>query len=206
MTLVRLLRNKLIDLTFDPLNKVKTSKIEDPNRLLSADDLKYASLAGPTMARPFLRFLNENNFSRDGYFVDYGSGKGRAMILAAKAGFTRIKGIELVEAWLNISKRNLLSVKDKLVDSQLYCMNARDYDPKPEDQFFYFFDPFTDEVLLTCLEKITRSLEENPRSMAVVIHHNYRQDWSQVEATLGDAFKFSHQKVLGENYFVWRSI
>lgn len=205
IALAKILRNKLVDLTFDPLNSVKTSRIEDPKRLHSDDVLKYASLAGPTMARPFLKFLQKNDFPRDGYFVDYGSGKGRALILAARTGFKKLKGIEIVEAWVKISERNLLSVKAVIDDCKLYCMNVTEYDPKPEDQTFYFYDPFTDEVLLVCLDKICKSLAENPRKITIVIHHNYRQDWSQVMKTCGDDLKFSQQKVLGESYFIWQS-
>lgn len=205
LTLAKILRNKIFDLSFDPLNKVKTSKIENANRLHTDQDLKFASLAGPTMARPFLRFLKANNFSRDGYFVDYGSGKGRALILAARSGFTKLKGIEIVEDWLNLSKVNLLSVKEKLVDCKFYCMNAKDYDPQPEDRFFYFFDPFTDEVLLVCLEKICKSLMDHPRNITIVIHNNYRQEWSRVKAILGDELVFSRHEVLGECYCVWQA-
>lgn len=104
-------------------------------------------------------------------FVDYGAGRGRALMLAAMHPFRKVIGVEFAaelhdDATMNIAQfpRSLMKCRD--VDCLL--MDAVDF-PIPESQgVFLFNDCFDIEVLETVLARITSSYRANPRRIYLV--------------------------------------
>jgi len=104
-------------------------------------------------------------------FVDYGAGRGRALILASLHPFRKIIGVEFAselhdDANMNIAQfpRSLMKCRD--VDCLL--MDAVDF-PIPDTKgVFLFNDSFDREVLETVLARITSSYRANPRRMYLV--------------------------------------
>ncbi|MCP4934204.1 MAG: class I SAM-dependent methyltransferase [bacterium] len=108
---------------------------------------------------------------RDFTFVDYGAGRGRALILASLYPFRKIIGVEFAselhdDANMNIAQfpRSLMKCRD--VDCLL--IDAVDF-PIPDSKgVFLFNDSFDREVLETVLARITSSYRANPRRMYLV--------------------------------------
>ena len=104
-------------------------------------------------------------------FVDYGAGRGRALMLASLHPFQKIIGVEFAselhdDANMNIAQfpRSLMKCRD--VDCLL--MDAVDF-PIPETKgVFLFNDSFDREVLETVLARITSSYRANPRRIYLV--------------------------------------
>ena len=104
-------------------------------------------------------------------FVDYGAGRGRALMLASMHPFRKIIGIEFAaelqdDATMNAAQfpRSLMKCRD--VDCLL--MDAVDF-PIPETKgVFLFNDCFDREVLDTVLARITSSYRANPRRIYLV--------------------------------------
>ena len=108
---------------------------------------------------------------RDFTFVDYGAGRGRALLLAAQYPFRKIVGVEFArelqdDALMNIAQfpRSLMKCRD--VDCLL--MDAVDF-PVPETKgVFLFNDSFDREVLETVLARTISSYRANPRRIYLV--------------------------------------
>ena len=104
-------------------------------------------------------------------FVDYGAGRGRALMLAALHPFRKIIGVEFAselhdDATMNIAQfpRSLMKCRD--IDCLL--MDAVDF-PIPESKgVFLFNDSFDEEVLETVLARIISSYRHNPRRIYLV--------------------------------------
>ena len=104
-------------------------------------------------------------------FVDYGAGRGRALLLAALHPFRKIIGVEFAaelqdDATMNIAQfpRSLMKCRD--VDCLL--MDAVDL-PIPEGKgVFLFNDSFDREVLETVLARIISSYRAHPRRIYLV--------------------------------------
>ncbi len=104
-------------------------------------------------------------------FVDYGAGRGRALLLASLLPFRKIIGVEFAnelhdDANMNIAQfpRSLMKCRD--VDCLL--MDAVDF-PIPETRgVFLFNDSFDREVLETVLARIGSSYRANPRRIYLV--------------------------------------
>jgi len=59
-------------------------------------------------------------------FIDIGSGKGRALLMAAEYPFRRIVGVELLPELHAIARENIAKCADRRVE--LLCTDARDYE------------------------------------------------------------------------------
>ena len=104
---------------------------------------------------------------REFTFVDYGSGKGRVLMLAAEHPFRRIVGVEFSEALDAVARKNLATSNDARIETVV--MDATEFDPPPGPLVLYFFNPFGPPVLGPVLDRVRASLEADPRPAYVVL-------------------------------------
>lgn len=137
-------------------------------------------------------------------FIDFGSGKGRALMLAATYGFKRIIGVEVSAKLHKFAQENLSRYREKTRSSQnfeLHSMDARHFPiPLENNTLFYFYNPFDSAVMATVLTNIEKSLTKNHREIFVVYV-------VPVCAELMDAAKFlkleSSGKMSGDSYHIY---
>jgi Methyltransferase domain len=103
--------------------------------------------------------------------IDFGSGKGRAFLLASEYPFKRIIGIEFapelhLAAQQNIQKYSLRHAMCGPVES--VCTDFLDFPLPDEPTVFFFFDPCEDAVLIKLLRNIRDSLAQHPRPAYLV--------------------------------------
>jgi SAM-dependent methyltransferase len=118
-----------------------------------------------------------------GTFLDYGAGKGRILVLAARYyNFRRVVGVEISQHLCNLAVRNLERAAAE--KAQIICCDAATYQPPFDTTVFFFFNPFLGETMKVVVQNIRRSLMDNPRRIALVVcgARNFRaatagQDW-----------------------------
>ncbi len=101
-------------------------------------------------------------------FVDLGSGKGRALLLAADYAFRRLIGVELLPELHAIAQENIARYHGATQQStaiELYCADARDFTLPDEPLFLYLFDPFPEPILREVMASVEASLRQNPRPL-----------------------------------------
>ena len=106
-------------------------------------------------------------------FIDFGSGKGRALIMASECGFKKVIGVEFLPEFHQIATRNVMLYEQRIQKKsriETVCMDAVEYRIPAEPQVMLFFDPFRGEVLETVLRNIARSIENNPRNIIVLTY------------------------------------
>ncbi|MCI0336807.1 MAG: class I SAM-dependent methyltransferase [Acidobacteria bacterium] len=104
-------------------------------------------------------------------FVDFGSGKGRALLFASEYPFKKVVGVEFSPqlhriAQDNIRKYKSASQKCKKVES--ICMDVINYDIQDEPAVLFLYNPFKEEILSPLLAKIENSIEVHPREILIV--------------------------------------
>lgn len=99
---------------------------------------------------------------QDFTFIDLGSGKGRALLMAARYGFKRIIGVEFMPEWHRAAQKNI----DKFAAANLsapamesVCMDARDFEFPAEPLVVYLFNPFPEPVFMAVMENLRHSTE-----------------------------------------------
>ncbi len=102
-------------------------------------------------------------------FIDYGSGKGAAIIHAKNAGFERTIGIEFAKELHDKAQENIQKLGIKNVLS-LY-QDATEFIPPKDTSVIYFFNPF-DEVVMEKVVKTIISQKDNFENDVYIIYGN----------------------------------
>ncbi|WP_174731080.1 methyltransferase domain-containing protein [Mesobacillus harenae] len=107
--------------------------------------------------------------------VDFGSGKGRLIFYINYLFNAEVTGIELNEvlvkeaiinrdSYLKITKKN----KDKIT---FHCCKAEEYQIKPLENRFYFFNPFSLPIFIRILNNILISVENSKRQVDLILYY-----------------------------------
>jgi Histone methylation protein DOT1 len=104
-------------------------------------------------------------------FVDMGSGKGRALLVASEWPFAKIVGVELSKELDQIAEDNIKQYRPAALRGEafsLMCMNAVDYTFGPEPLVLFLFNPFGEDSVSRILANLKSSLIAAPRQAFVV--------------------------------------
>ena len=99
-------------------------------------------------------------------FIDYGSGKGAAIIHAKKIGFKQSIGVEFAKELHETAVENIKKLKLNDVNS-LYA-DATSYVPPKNVSVIYFFNPFDEVVMEKVIENILKHKESFENDVYVV--------------------------------------
>ena len=159
---------------------IQTTGIHKLNRIsVVGDNKKNASIyqgANYYLLDKAFDFLLEEKAT--GTIVDFGSGKGRIMVVAAFYGYKNIKGIEFAGALNACAKKNIAGIQWKYPDTNFSILteNAVNYEVDKEDTIFFFFNPFDEKVVLEVVKNIMKSLKNYPRKVYVVYLNPLHQE------------------------------
>jgi hypothetical protein len=167
---------------FDQLHGTDTSGLIPADKIARGTTVKPAELtAYYGIAPSILQTLLDLWLQRLGplapiaqtVFLDVGSGKGRAALLASRYPFLRVEGIELNRALARVALANLETWKQSPQASQLAPIELHHADalrhPLPvEPTLAFLFHPFELPILRRFLSRIQASLLRNPRPFDLV--------------------------------------
>lgn len=104
-------------------------------------------------------------------FIDFGSGKGRALVLAAEAGFRRVIGVEYAQALHAIALENIaMYTRDRRSACRIEAHwqdAARFVLPRCQSVFF-LYNPFDGVMMRKVLHRIETSWRRAPRDLIIV--------------------------------------
>jgi SAM-dependent methyltransferase len=140
---------------------------------IDADSKLGGHLYQPSSSVIFERAMKALPFNfMDKVFLDIGSGKGRAMILAAEAGFRKVIGVEYAAELNDIAHTNIEMVKSKFpkTEFELSEGDAVAYDIPEEVDVIYLFNPFDEETICKLLERIKPIFNRDKKIHLVYVH------------------------------------
>lgn len=157
---------------FDDQYGTNTSGIVGVGSLdISDDQMLHAIQYAPISEEEFDRLMQEIPVSADGrIFVDLGSGKGRALLLASRYPFKRIIGVELSRMLHDIAVHNIEVFRDprqQCRDIQSICEDASAFEIPAGPLLFFLFHPFDDEIIRSVVAHVEVSLRMSPRQIYV---------------------------------------
>lgn len=138
---------------------------------ISEEDLSMAESYQPSsyyILEKLFRKLPLN--ARKGTVIDFGCGKGRALVVAAAEGFKQLLGVEIIYELSREAEHNLLNNKIKSKDYEYKIINdrAQDLEIPIDASVFLFFNPFKVELMHDVLQNIMTSYRSNPRDLYVL--------------------------------------
>lgn len=98
--------------------------------------------------------------------IDFGSGKGGALITLAKFPFGRITGVEMSPVLAEIARKNLALLKIDCVD--IVCCDATLYGELDRYNYVYLFNPFPGQVMRGVIRNLEESVARHPRKVTIV--------------------------------------
>ena len=110
----------------------------------------------------------------DFVFVDFGSGKGRAILLASEFPFKRVVGVEFSEELHRIARENINHFSKKgcqCAKVESICMDAVDYPLPDDDLVCYFCNPFDETLMTQMVANIRKSLLRQPREIFILYYN-----------------------------------
>ena len=104
-------------------------------------------------------------------FVDLGSGKGRAILVASRFPFRRIIGVDYSEQLNDIARHNLSrfpKAETRCKEIDVVCADAARF-PIPEGPLVIFlFNPFRRPVMREVVKHVVTSFQQDPRRIIVL--------------------------------------
>jgi SAM-dependent methyltransferase len=112
----------------------------------------------------------------DHVFVDLGSGKGKAVLLAARYRFRRAIGVEISPELTAIARQNLESYRGRLSCPLAFITgNAERWEVPTEPLVVYLHNPFDATILERVVDSLTRSVCDHPRDVTLAYHAPFQR-------------------------------
>lgn len=126
----------------------------------------------PVSPEYFVSALEKVNISYSDFtFIDLGSGKGRALLLASEFPFREIIGVELGPELHTIAKQNIRNYKtptQKCKQFKLVCADFTSFPLPVGNLFLYFFNPCHEPEMRKLVAHIRMSLQTDPREVYIL--------------------------------------
>jgi hypothetical protein len=166
----------VIGRSFDWFYGVDTYGLIPLGRLdITSDNLVHGNLYGPVVPRIFNSMMSELHIpDREFVFVDYGSGKGRALLLAAWHPFKRILGVEFSKELHDVAVKNVATFRRTAgVGTNVECVwsDAAKFRLPDDPVVLYMYNPFGEAVMQGVIDSLCHSWHAHPRTI-VVLYRN----------------------------------
>ncbi|MBN1507137.1 MAG: class I SAM-dependent methyltransferase [Sedimentisphaerales bacterium] len=164
-----------IDSRFDAIHGTDTSGVILLKDLdVQGENIKECNWYGPMPVKIFRRIMDHLPMDFHTYeFIDFGSGKGRVLLLASDYGFRRITGVEFAPELHRISARNVAILeRDTRKPSRIetLCIDATEFVLPAIPAVLFFHSPFTGRVLERVLGNILTSFATCPREIVLIFY------------------------------------
>lgn len=106
-------------------------------------------------------------------FIDIGCGKGKMLLAALALPFNRIIGVEFSPLLCQIARNNLASarlIRRRCARVQVSCSDAAEYPIPDEPTIFFFYNPFTYDVMEIVLGNIVDTQLRTPRPRYLIFY------------------------------------
>lgn len=160
---------------------------------IDSGNVRHAVPYGPVLPRIFDRMLSALCIPHHRYmFVDLGSGKGRALLLAARYPFKLIVGVEFAKDLHEVAVNNVAAYRRRTGRGRnIRCIwgDAMEWTLPSEPLVLYMYNPFGEVLMKQVIENVVRSWNANPRSIFILYrtpecgnlferHPLFKQTWT----------------------------
>lgn len=104
-------------------------------------------------------------------FVDLGSGKGRALLMALRLPFHKVTGVEFAVLLNDIARENIRrfpTEEKRAHEITVLCQDVTEYEFEPSPLIVFMYNPFGKTVMESVRDRLLLSLEQHPRRVIVL--------------------------------------
>jgi SAM-dependent methyltransferase len=161
--------------SFDEIHGTDTAGgIGVENLRIDSANRKHGHPYEPMPPRLFDRLLKSAKVRHEDYvFVDFGSGKGRTLLLASHYPFKNVIGVEYALDLHTIALKNIAqyrSPRQRCFNIAAAHIDAADYVLPLEPLICFFFNPFDEKIMRAVLTNFKNSLDRHPRDVRFIYY------------------------------------
>jgi len=118
------------------------------------------------------RSIDAVALTEEDVFLDYGSGMGRVLLLAASHPTRRVLGLELLAPLAEVARENLEAARARLKSPvEVIVADATSWEVADDVTVAFLFNPFVGSVMASAQARLAASLERRPRRFRVLYAH-----------------------------------
>ncbi|HAM50457.1 MAG TPA: hypothetical protein DCP92_07070 [Nitrospiraceae bacterium] len=141
---------------------------------IESKNIRESSGYHPTSIKLFKQIMNllTINFS-EFEFIDFGSGKGRVLLLASQYGFNKINGVEFSPVLHLIATKNITIYErytGKPGKIESICMDAAEFPIPNAPLVCFFYSPFNGKVMRKVFDNVLTSYVVTPREIVLALY------------------------------------
>ncbi|WP_046721898.1 class I SAM-dependent methyltransferase [Heyndrickxia coagulans] len=129
----------------------------------------------PTPYHALCELFDHYELDKSDHVVDFGCGKGRLNFYIHHLFRATVTGIEMNEGLYREALENKKRYERKFpvqpARIRFKCCLAENYKILPEDNRFYFFNPFSVQIFMKVVQNILRSVEEAHRETDIILYY-----------------------------------
>lgn len=133
-------------------------------------DISHATIYMPVSYKLLEEAFEQLPAAVHNHFLDIGSGKGRALCVAAHKGFKQVTGLDFSKSLCKKAKENLAITKQKNSSLEYKVINndAFYFEIPVDADCIFFFNPFDEIIMTAVVNNICDSLQSNPRRLHII--------------------------------------
>ncbi len=162
----------LADLCFDFRHGTDTMRWKNLQDLtVDSENKVHGVRYQASKAAPLVQLLNTFEIPKDGTFVDFGSGKGRVLLLAVQCGFRHVIGVEFSSQLCDVARSNVAALKQRLgrpINVEIVEIDAAKFEILEDQTVFYLYNPFNEVVLSQVMANLRDSLSRSARKVCLI--------------------------------------
>ncbi len=142
-------------------------------------------------------------------FIDYGSGKGRAVIAAATKPFKKAMGIEISEDLNKVAIDNYNEARSRNMlacnDVEFITGDALKYTPSDDITVVLLYNPFSIELTKDVINKYYDSVTKVPRELSFIYRYpNWTEDPFMNDPRFKEVYRYDGYSDVGEILRIYR--
>lgn len=188
------------DLEFDNAWGVDTSGILEPDKSdVQGENWIHGTRYQAVDPTDFMKVMNGLALDFGQFtFIDFGSGKGRAVLLASNYPLKKAIGVEYSEPLTQIARNNVRRYPDdrkKCHTIEMVCADATEF-PIPAGPLILFMNnPFAMPLMQKLIHNVETSFQANPRRIIVIY-------FTAQSAALWDTVEILHRTQNSEHRYI----
>lgn len=178
-SIAHLRRTTAPDDDFDRTYGTDTAESLTPSEAaITGEAAQHAWTYTPIASADFHRMIADLGLAREalsGYtFIDLGSGKGRAVLLAATYPFQRVVGVEMSPLLHQAALRNAARFQARRPEAppiEFSCQDATTFAWPETPLVLYFFHPFDTTIMAQVSAHLRQAVQRMPRPVLLLYNH-----------------------------------
>lgn len=164
---------KMFD-SFLGISTIEEGAEEEAHSIENMEDAEN-NIYQATYYQDLITVFDEIALEPEDTLVDFGCGLGRVLFYCNSRHYCNTIGIEKDAVLYEKLLDNAKGYQNKFLDQEqrmlFLNMGAEEYDIRPEDNYFYFFNPFSAAIFKKVLYNIIASVKEHPRDINILLYY-----------------------------------